>query len=491
MDTLSDAHGHAHGQGHGQGQGQGHGSGVAVAALLLGAVVACSHSGTQVSVPPADASMPAPPPTWHVAGGYLRDADGRAMILRGANVSGHNKNPPWFDFHGPSDFARMRTDWGMNGVRFLVEWAAIEPQEGQYDASYLDAVAQRIEWAQAADLYVVVDMHQDVYGQGFAAIGGDGAPLWTCAAANYEAGTPTTPWAVEDLEPSVSGCFDGFWNSSDLKAHYAEAWRRVAARLSSYDHVVGFDVMNEPYWGSYRILDFEQDLLEPFYEQIVPVVRSAAPGWVAFLEPSSARNLGGTTRLTPPTFPDYVYAPHSYDTGAESGNGFNPADVASIKSNLAALASEAQMLGAALWVGEYGGTQTDPQIAAYMTADCDGVGAAAAGSTYWDYSKGGYGMLAPDGGEAQPLVDTLVRPYPERVAGAPVSWTYDATRSTFTLTYHPDMAVTAPTIVSVPARLYPRGFAYDCGGCTATNGGTTLTITTPAATDPAIVTIHP
>ena len=38
----------------------------------------------------------------------------------------------------------------------------------------------------------------------------------------------------------------------------------------------------------------------------------------------------------------------------------------------------------------------------------------------WDYTKGGYGLLNVDGSEAQPLVDTVVKPYPERVAGNPL-----------------------------------------------------------------------
>ncbi|HEX8714854.1 MAG TPA: cellulase family glycosylhydrolase, partial [Solirubrobacteraceae bacterium] len=282
-----------------------------IAAAALGMVVACSRSG-----PPAASAVA---PTWHVSGNFLRDADGRALILRGANVSGKNKLPPYFDFQGPSDFARLRTDWGMNAVRFLVLWSALEPQPGQYDDAYLDAVAQRIQWAQDADLYVVVDMHQDVYGIGFQTGGGDGAPLWTCDASNYAGFMPTNPWALENLEAGVTACWDGFWKSSDLQSHYVEAWRRVAARLAGFDHVVGFDVMNEPYWGSYAIPHFEPDLLEPLYEKVVPAVRSQAPGWVAFLEPSSSRNLGGTTELPTPSFPDFAYAPHSYDRNAETG----------------------------------------------------------------------------------------------------------------------------------------------------------------------------
>jgi endoglycosylceramidase len=446
---------------------------------LLAAVVsfaACADTATVV-------------PAWSVRGGFLRDVQGRAVILRGANVSGKNKNPPWFDFHGPDDFTRMRADWGMNAVRFLVEWAAIEPQPGQYDDAYLDAVAQRIEWAQDADLYVVVDMHQDVYGEGFVLGGGDGAPLWTCG--SYAGFTPTDPWALENLEQVVTACYDGFWNGADLQAHYAEAWRRVAARLAGYDHVVGFDPMNEPYWGSHSILAFEQDLLQPLYEQVVPVVRSAAPGWIAFLEPSSSRNLGGTTRLTTPSFPDFVYAPHSYDRTAESGGGFDPANAPAIVSNVAALAQEAQAFGGALWIGEYGGTATEPGIVEYMTATYDGAGAVAASSMYWDYTKGGYGMLDADGNEAQPLVDTLVRPYPERVAGDPISWTFDAPSSTFTLTYHSDAAIDAPTIVSVPARVYPSGYSVDCGDCSTTTDGSSLVVTAPPTGDPAVITLRP
>ncbi len=446
--------------------------------LVATAALSCTDAGSEL-------------PAWSVRGGFLRDRDGRAVVLRGANVSGKNKHAPWFDFQGPADFARMRDAWGMNAVRFLVLWAAVEPHEGQYDDAYLDAVAERIGWARQANLAVVLDMHQDVYGEGFASGGGDGAPLWSCAASNYAGFTLTSPWALENLEPGVTACYDAFWRGADTQAHYAEAWRRVAHRLAGYDNVVGFDIFNEPYWGSHSILRFEPDLLQPFYEKIVPVVRAEAPSWVAFLEPSASRNLGGTTHLTTPSFANFAYAPHSYDTSAESGQGFDPSHRTALLANVAALADEARSLGGALWIGEYGSPQDAPGVVQYMTAQYDAAGAAAASSMYWDYTEGGYGMLAPDGSEAQPLVDTLVRPYPERVAGDPVAWSFDATTSTFRLSYHPAGEVTAPTVLSVPARLYPHGYRVDCGGCQATTQGGSLTLATPPPADPAVVTIRP
>jgi endoglycosylceramidase len=446
--------------------------------LVIATAIACDDGGTATH-------------TWSVQGGFIRDTQGRAVVLRGANVSGKQKQAPWFDFHGPADFARMRSEWGMNAVRFVMQWAAIEPQKGDYDGAYLDAVAERVGWMRDADIQVVLDMHQDVYGMGFASGGGDGAPLWACDSSNYAGFEPTNPWAIEDLEKGVTACFDAFWNGPELQAHFAEAWRRVAERLAGYENVVGFDVYNEPYWGSHPIEQFEPDLLGPFYERVVPIVRSEAPGWLAFIEPSSSRNLGGTTHLPVPTFGDFVYAPHSYDVNAEEGMAFDPSHRAALIANVAALAQEARNLGGALWIGEYGGTASDPTIEAYMTAQYDGAGAVAASSMYWDYTKGGYGLLNADGTDAEPLLQTIVRPSPELVAGDPISWAFDAATATFTFTYRADSTIDAPTVISVPARVYPTGYSVACGGCAWSAGPGTVTIGATGGSNPVVVTLTP
>lgn len=420
---------------------------------------------------------------WH-SDSFLRDRFGRAVILRGMNVG--EKLPPYFPFQGPADFARIRTDWGMNAVRLLVIWAALEPQKGVYDDGYLEELAKRVQWASDANLAVILDMHQDVYGEGFAVGGGDGAPLWTCDNSHYQKFVPTQPWFINDLNPEVLACYDGFW-SDENQTHFAEAWRRVAARLASFDAIIGFDILNEPYWGTTNVLAFEQEKLQPMYERVVPIVRSRAPGWVAFLEPSSLRNLGGRTRLTTPTFANFAYAPHSYDRNAESGMGFDPTHRDPILSNVASLADEARELGGPLWIGEYGGPNAAPGIAEYMTAQYDAAGSVAASTMYWAYAKGGYGILTPDGKEAQPLADTLVRPYPERVAGDPIDWSWS--NDTFTMHWHPSGSIAAPTIVSVPARRYPNGYKVDCGGCVWHADGASILVTRAPNADPATLAI--
>jgi endoglycosylceramidase len=398
------------------------------------------------------------------------------------NLSGAHKNAPYFSFHTLPDYQRVRDAWGMNAVRFLLTWAAIEPQKGVFDEAYLDALEIRMRWAREAGLLVVLDMHQDVYGEGFVSGGGDGAPRWTCDEDAYATFVPSpSQWYLNYLSPEVTGCYDQFWSSAELRAEFVEAWRRVARRLSSYDDViVGFDPLNEPYWGSFSINAFESEILQPFYEDVVKAVRAERPAWVAFLEPASSRNLGIPTGLTRFSFGDVVYSPHSYDRDAESGMGFDATRREAVLTNAAALADEARALGAGLWIGEYGGQADHPGIVDYMTAEYDAFAAVGAGTTYWAYDKGGgYSVLDADGLERPELVGALVRPWPERVAGDPVSYAFDAKTKTFTLVYRPDRAITAPTIVSVPARVYPNGFRVECGDCAATTSNDRLEIRSP------------
>lgn len=453
---------------------------VAVAALCL---TACGSE---------PASEPAPQ-QWRVKDGFVRAPDGRRAILRGANLAGGHKASPYFSFHQPADYSALREHWGMSAVRFLIIWAAVEPEKGSYDEAYLDALEQRVGWARDAGLAVVLDMHQDVYGEGFASGGGDGAPRWTCDQANYQAFTPASQWFLNYLDPAVQACVDGFYASDELQEHYIEAWRRVAARLKDDDAVVGFDAMNEPHWGSGVMSAFEETKLQPFYEKLVPAVREVAPGWLAFLEPGASRNLGTPTGLTPFPFDGVVYAPHSYNAAAEQGQGFDPTARAALVSNIESLAAEARALDAALWVGEYGGTSKSPGITEYMDASYDGFASVAAASVYWAYdaNSDGYGMLNDDQSPKPVMEDVLIRPAPEWIAGDPISWAFDEATRTFTLTWTADATVEAPTVLSVPERVYPKGYSVSCDGCVSEAAPGRLTLTVPPKADPAVVQLAP
>ena len=55
-----------------------------------------------------------------------------------------------------------------------------------------------------------------------------------------------------------------------------------------------------------------------------------------------------------------------------------------------------------------------------------GQGTVGASTMYWAYDKSdGYGLLDPAGNEKPVLLGELVRPYPERVAGIPLGYSFD------------------------------------------------------------------
>jgi endoglycosylceramidase len=417
----------------------------------------------------------------HVCGSHVRDGEGRAVVLRGVNLAGAHKLAPYTDPFAPADYERLHT-WGFRTLRFLIPWAAIEPTPGVYDDSYLDWVRERMQWAHAAGLDVVLDMHQDVYGEGF---GFGGAPRWTCDESYYAAFVPRDNWLLNYSDANVLACYDHFWTDASVQSAYAAMWGHVAERLAGEPAIIGFDPMNEPHWGTYPVPMFERDRLQPSYARVITAVRAHAP-WIVFAEPAASRNLGIASKLEPFTIPDVVYAPHMYDPTAELNGEFDAARRESLLAAATDLAADAQRLGIPLWIGEYGGIGTSPAIGAYMDAAYDGAASTFAGTMYWAFDRSdGYAILDPDGNEKPLLLDAIVRPYPARIAGEPLAWSYDETSRTLTVSWQPDAAITAPTVIITPARVYPNGVDVECGGCTALrsdgevaiSGGSSVTVT--------------
>jgi len=432
-------------------------TGVTGLAAVLAVCASCKDSA------PADPPRPA---GWHAEDGALVDPDGMVRVLRGVNLAGSHKFPPHLSDFGPADYQRI-ADLGFNVLRFLVTWAAIEPERGRYDDAYLAEVEKRIGWAEKAGLLVFVDMHQDLYGEGFA--GGDGAPRWVCDEARYVGFKPTDPWFFGYLDKNVSACVDELTTKEETVSAFAAAWAHAASRLVGHPNVIGFDPLNEPHWGSYNILGFEPDRLLPFYERVVAAVRKVAPGWLVFMEPGSSRNLGGTTHLPKPTFDRIVYAPHSYDREAEQGKPFDLARRQAVIDNLRALSDEAKTFGASLFVGEYG-TQTSIAGATdYMIAEYDAMAAVGAGGAYWAWDRGGGYALLDEAGKEKPIVETVARPYPERAEGAPLTWSFDGAARALTVDFVPRGQGRLDVVI--PAHVYPRGVTVECGGCTMQQSG--------------------
>ncbi len=94
------------------------------AALVLGGLVAVCASCTESSAPPAR------PDGLHAEDGALVDGAGLTRVLRGVNMAGSHKFPPFVSDFGEADYQHV-ADLGFNALRFLVTWAALEPTRSQ------------------------------------------------------------------------------------------------------------------------------------------------------------------------------------------------------------------------------------------------------------------------------------------------------------------------------------------------------------------------
>ena len=363
------------------------------------------------------------------SGGQFIGPDGQPLILRGLNVAQAAKVAPYLPKQGQADFAKM-PQWGCNCIRYLILWAGIEPQPGQYDEEYLAAVRQRLDWAQAAGLYVVLDMHQDVYGEKYSS---DGAPAWACldGGARFET-KPGEHWAASYLQPAVLAAFDSFWRDAPgpegvgVQTRFIRAWRHVVEKLGDHPAVIGYDVLNEPFYGNvlqypetlaafgklqallpkgvnplslfaaqrsaqmrelvadpnrlYAAVDcadaairrFEQERLMPFYRRIIPALRELTPDAIFFVEPHIWASGGAHSFLTREEVGGegarLAFAPHYYDPGCAPDVPYdgNPARA---KVAFLRMQEVARRLDAPVFLGEWGDAESPPQTAVQYIRD--------------------------------------------------------------------------------------------------------------------------
>lgn len=202
-----------------------------------------------------------------VNGNRFVDNFGRQVILNGINVVSKSKAEGYIFKGGPEFYSNLKK-WGFNCIRFIIIWDGLEPEPGVYNEQYLKEIDQRIKWAGDNGIYVVLDMHQDLYSEKY---NGDGAPAWAC----LDEGKPNTvegggTWGDAYFSsPAIQTSFDNFWknkkapDSIGVQDHYANLWKHIAKRYSGNPTVIGYDIMNEPFPGS-PALQFMPGLLAAY-----------------------------------------------------------------------------------------------------------------------------------------------------------------------------------------------------------------------------------
>ncbi|MHB1487465.1 MAG: glycoside hydrolase family 5 protein [Acidimicrobiales bacterium] len=445
-------------------------------ALLVGALAGVATTGPAARAAPLMAAgahaggAPRSSARFDVVNGHILDRAGRVLVLRGLNMSGAEYTPTDQPLaYRAADFTAIRA-MGATVVRIPIAWALIEPVQGDFDPKALVRVKQIVDWAGAAGLLVVLDMHQYDWSPCY---GGNGMPAW--ATTPCPASVPSVSGVGEE---DAAGAEDIFWTTQSLQAQFASAWAATARAVGAPPWLLGYDLLNEPPNGTIAPGVFETAVLAPFDRMVASRLRAVDPGGLIFVEPSYVHGV-----LNPASsFIDHldiarvVYAPHAYGSSLDDGAG-HVADVlgpAQFAPDLALDQAEARRAGAALWIGEWGsvnpGGTPDYQPFAYtsdMLVEQDHLGI---GSAYWEYERGVW-PLTPA------IRAILTRPEPFAIAGALRS--FSTSQHQLTLTWQ---AAAGQTEVSLPAgaRATVRVLAGDVHYRDAGPGW--LVLTAPAGT---------
>lgn len=437
-------------------------------------------SGADGALTPCEISPP-DPGLLSTDGRRIVDEHGRQALLRGVNTGGRSKFWPYvpFDFdeslEGAPDFDTALAQyldhaqaWGATTLRVPFSWNAFEPTPGSWDETWHSRYAALLDAAAARDMWTIIDFHQDIYAESFC---GDGFPEWTLD----DPGEPQhdcEDWFLAYLEGGdVAAAFDALWaDEGELHAAFATMWREMASRHHDRPGVIGYELINEPGWGTADRQSWAVETLTPFYTKMIDAVRDEDPDRLVFFDGTGIDAVAGESPVERPDADHLVFAPHYYDAAIFLGGG----DLANanVSELLAAWDSEGDRLDTPILLGEFGAPADQPGIEDYLSAHYDAFDALGMHATQWEYSAStelwnfeDFSLAEADGTPRDALLDAIVRPYPRLVAGTDVAWSYDAESERLDLSYVAEGP--GVTEVVVPSWRYGGSFEVSgSGGCT-------------------------
>ena len=159
---------------------------------------------------------------------------------------------------------------GVNIVRLGITWAAIEPHEGKYNDDLISALKEFIDKCAENNIYVMLDMHQDLFSYHFH---GDGAPKWVIDP-SYPNPRQYAIWAEGYFYmQGVQNAFYDFWtNRNQIQTKFIKMWEYVSDALSVCENIIGYDYFNEPYIhkdGRNVFLNLASNIVKTVYDKEV------------------------------------------------------------------------------------------------------------------------------------------------------------------------------------------------------------------------------
>jgi endoglycosylceramidase len=448
-------------------------------------------------------------------GRWLTDPSGRVVTLHGLNqvfkVAPYEPSAAGF---GDDDAAFLAAN-GFNAVRVGVIWAAVEPQPGVYDDAYLDSISDTVNTLAAHGIVSLLDWHQDLYNEKFQ---GEGAPAW----AVVDGGLPNPKFGFPDnyfFNLAEGRAWDEFWLNAKapdgvgLQDHYAHMLAHVAAHFVGEHAVAGYEVMNEPWPGTVGLPRcaiplvgcplFDSTLLTSFYRRVDTAIRTVDTSHTVYIEPNVLFDESDRSYVGALHDPRAGFAFHNY---CGLGTLIGLTTVCPVEDSLAVSSGVryAQAHAMPPLLTEFGATNDLTELGNMLAlADKNRVG-----WLEWAYTGNDITSSSPDGqalvlDPSQPptganvltaKLKALAEPYPQIVAGTPVSWSF--TNGVFHLTYRTaratglgSFAAGAQSQIAVPTIQYPAGYHVAVTGALVTSAPNASTLLLAQKPGTALVTV--
>lgn len=396
-------------------------------------------------------------------------SDQRQVLFNGINVVCKDRGVGYFYQDMEKSFLAFR-EKGFNLIRFGIFWDGVEPQAGSYDMEYLRKVKEAVMLAGKYGLYVLLDMHQDLFSVKY----GDGAPEWATLDEGAYHPADCKMWYEAYLQSeAVIQAADRFWENAlatdgiGLLDHYEKMWGMLAEYFADCRNVIGFEPMNEPFMGSIarnafgtatmemqklypgfdlgnpqevsleqqgmfmqmvaeKLQEFDRTILMDFYRRIQKAVsrNSQVPITTGGNIYSSSAVHTGICRLDPEC-EQQIYSPHGYDSVVDSDRyeSFSKENVVRLFEDKRQSQLEMHL---PVIVGEWGAFPSR-DFTGSLIRHMNGIMEEYLwSSTYWDYLPGM---------ENDRNYDELSRAYPMETAGRLEAYHYDSEAACLEVSY--------------------------------------------------------
>jgi endoglycosylceramidase len=413
------------------------------------------------------------------------DGDERQRIFHGVNVV--YKLRPWIpkttEFDPFLSFSDVDIDnlkrWGMNIVRLGAMWPGVEPVKGIFNESYISEISLIVQKLAKRGIYTLLDFHQDVLSEKYC---GEGVPLWAAQADELRSGFPEPlAWKPFDQDenqiPRAADCsaiswgeyyfakataraYQNFYQNRDgIRDHFVGYWKRLAMEFKSVEHVIGYEIMNEPWVGDFYADPSliipgvaEKKLLEPFYNVVNEGIREVDRDSLIFFE--------GVT------FDDFI---SSGFTAAPGGSEFGNQSVLSYHYyyvpnfsrdvQFSTRIRDAKRMGCGAMLTEF--NLTVDEISTMELADSyrqSWIGWAF--KSFANITGDSSSIYLPSGDLNQDMIQALTRTYPQAIAGELHSFKFDAQTTDFEMKLTPKLSCNLPSEIFAAFDIHYRSCVY-------------------------------